>query len=283
MVMSVLPELGRTIDELIRRDLQNLSDSSFRWLLISSGVVAVGVMLGGPEIVQEVRAVLRPAPNSKHQTPSYISLLALLGWILVIAGLVGEGIAEALVFKIDGLVQTFNEISLSEAEKQSGRATERASIALLEQERLRSENLRLEALIQPRSLSLDQQRAIGLALRPFKGRKLVIAVASLNDPESYDFGQQLLASVNAAKVDLMFSAGSASGKQYGAITETGIQIRWPQGQHDLAMALERVLRGIGQARKVSVVQGSPTVSGSTEFLKEAVEILVFPKPFNVLR
>jgi hypothetical protein len=148
-------------------------------------------------------------------------------------------------------------------------------------ESLRADNLRLEGQIQPRSLSLDQQRDIGNVLIPFKGRRVWVVVVSLNDPESYNFGQQLFAALKPAALDLHMSASSPTGTQYSPITETGVQVRWT-GQQELANALYRALDKNG-VRKLSLTRGEAPVSGPTDVLTKSVFVLVYPKPFDVLK
>jgi hypothetical protein len=127
--MYALPEVIRHLDELTRADLQNLRDSYFFWLLISSGVVALGVVLEGPEIVHETVGIIRRFSGAERKTPSWITWLALVGWLFVVFGLAGEGIAEALVSQADGLIQTFNDILLTDAQLEITRAEERAGEA----------------------------------------------------------------------------------------------------------------------------------------------------------
>src|ERR1700680_2778361 len=105
--MSVTPDFIRALDELVRRDLQELRDSYFTWLLISTGIVIIGVLLEGPELVWEVNEIFRQRRLSKNtelgasipepRTPSWIMLMALIGWLLVSLGVAGEGIFEGFV------------------------------------------------------------------------------------------------------------------------------------------------------------------------------------------
>lgn len=132
--MHPSPEVIRYLDELTRTDLQNLRDSYFFWLLISSGVVALGVVLEGPEIVHETVGVIRRVSRSERKTPSWITWVALVGWLFVVLGVAGEGIAEALVSKADGLIQTFNDIVLTDAQHEIARAEERAGDAQISAE-----------------------------------------------------------------------------------------------------------------------------------------------------
>jgi hypothetical protein len=87
-------------------DLTATRDLYFSYLLWSSGAVAIGVALEGPEVIHEARKVLC---HVKAETPAWITLVALIGWTLVVLGVLGEGISEALVSRADGNIQAFND------------------------------------------------------------------------------------------------------------------------------------------------------------------------------
>ena len=269
--MPAPTELVRGIDELIRTGLQNFRDSYFHWLLVVTGVVALGLMLEGPEVIYDFRP-----REPEHRAPDWIRNLALLGWFLIVVGFAGELVVEERVSKADGTLQTFNNILLGEAQVESARAIERAHGAPLEQERLRSENLRLEALIQPRPLSPDQERNIGVALLGFKGRKVVISWVP--NEEAYFFTTQLIAALKAAKIDVEARPPATNGRWYPTYT-TGVQVSWPPGQKDLGIALGQALEKIGHVRNLSVMPESEP----SRAVSEPVYITVLSKPFDVLR
>lgn len=133
--MVVSAETIRHLDDLVRLDLQFARDSYFLWLLVSSGMVALGVILEGPEVIHESSRVLRNLfrPNdNKRVTPSWIVLVGLLGWILVAIGVAGEGIAEAVVSKTDSQLEFLNRTLLTEAQTQVALANARAVEAIKE-------------------------------------------------------------------------------------------------------------------------------------------------------
>jgi ABC-type uncharacterized transport system ATPase subunit len=123
-----------SMDELIRIDLQNLRDLYFWWLLFCTGVVALGVLLEETEDLLSSRLKSRLDPSKGVFVPPFrllsaIKLATKLGWILIIAGVVGEGVSEALVSKVDGLLTTFNTTLLSDAAKRSSDADVQAAEA----------------------------------------------------------------------------------------------------------------------------------------------------------
>ena len=79
--------------------------------------------LEGPEVVHETR---RTFSRVKHEAPPWVTLLALIGWLLVATGVVGEATAEALLSHVDTGIQGLNDARLSDAMKQAGYAKESA-------------------------------------------------------------------------------------------------------------------------------------------------------------
>jgi len=92
-------------------------------LLWSSGIVALGVALEGPEVVHEAREILF---RVKVRARPWITLVSLIGWILVVGGVVGEGVSEALVSRADGNIQAFNNTRLADTVTKAGDAEDSA-------------------------------------------------------------------------------------------------------------------------------------------------------------
>lgn len=186
--MNVPPELAWHLDELVRVDLQSLRDSYFHWLLASSTLVAIGVILEGPEVVHEAIALFRRAPVSADDgfdygvptslqpavaetqgrpKPNWITWVALVGWIFVAVGVAGEGVSEALVSKADSLIQDFNDIVLADAQRQAA-ALERDA----ESERLA--RIKIEQQVADRHITVEQRKTMLTALAPGRGTPVVI-------------------------------------------------------------------------------------------------------------
>src|SRR5579884_820007 len=106
--------------------LITVRDMYFSWLLWSSGAVAVGVALEGPELIHEARKTLF---HIRVPSPRWITLVALIGWILVAIGVLGEGISEALVSRADGKIQASNDERLANTTKEAGDAKTSARAA----------------------------------------------------------------------------------------------------------------------------------------------------------
>ncbi|HEX4156028.1 MAG TPA: hypothetical protein VHY48_10475 [Acidobacteriaceae bacterium] len=152
------------LDARVRDDLQNLGwlgHSFLWWLIASSIVVAIGVILEGPEIVHEltpiVRRWLKRPPKRRHPrmcVQDVIKFAGFAGWLIVIAGVVGEGIFEGLDNRAQGMLQTFNGAVLATSQEESAYAIERAAENERDAEQLRNETegLKAEAVTAKRDM-----------------------------------------------------------------------------------------------------------------------------------
>lgn len=126
--MTVTPEMLRLLDEAARNSLQELRDLWFFWLVVSAVVVAVGVVVEGPEIFKDIREAFSDSGFSK-KIERRIALLSAIGWLLVAVGVAGEFVAEVMVSKADALIQTFDLGLLADAQKQTAFALSDAESA----------------------------------------------------------------------------------------------------------------------------------------------------------
>jgi hypothetical protein len=116
------PELSGAIDSLMRADLQYWRSLCFDGILVSSAIVVIGVVLEGPELAYETVKIFkrRCLRRSSRPAPDWVLPVALLGWGLVVLGVAGEGVAEALVSAADGNLERFNAAVLADAIKEAG-------------------------------------------------------------------------------------------------------------------------------------------------------------------
>jgi hypothetical protein len=101
------------------------------WLLICTAAVAIGVILEESETIARWRWLLRVAPVwilVKQRLKRWVNGLSRIGWVLIVIGVVGEGVCEGLVSTADRWLQEFSNISLVAAQRQADRANERASV-----------------------------------------------------------------------------------------------------------------------------------------------------------
>jgi hypothetical protein len=206
-------------------------------------------------------------------------------------GVAGEGIAESLVSRADGIVQTFNDILVGEAQKESGTAIgraamsfERAEKAENETQRLKAENLRLEALIAPRSLSLDQQREIADACRKFHGHGILVESYG-TDGEAAALGEQIISTLRSAHVVVADSRGA---KIVSGGFDIGLHVRGPAVENEFASVLGNALSRIGKL-KVEINDPEPKIGfaargGGEGFSAGAifVTVMIGVKPQPVL-
>jgi hypothetical protein len=217
-----LPQVSPGLDELIRTDLQNCRDSYFWWLIFSAAVVAIGVIFEGPEVIFETVGICRrrfgKQSEPQRHAPDWVTLVALLGWILVAVGVAGEGIAEGYVSWADGNLQTFNDILLGDAQKEAGaanqkaaEANERAAKNEKEAAQLRKDaegerlaRVKLQKQIQPRTMGEVERKKLGEQLRKFapnfKGRKVKMS-SQVGDAESMLFALEIADVLDKAGIE----------------------------------------------------------------------------------
>jgi hypothetical protein len=131
------PDTLKGVDDLIRISLEGFRNSCFNWLLAATFLVVAGLVFEGPELWHEISSIVRHWRFGRRfhfslpeeQTPNRAKLLAFVGWTLIVLGVAGEFVADSFVSKADGFVQKFDEILLSDAQKKTGAASERAAMA----------------------------------------------------------------------------------------------------------------------------------------------------------
>ncbi len=199
--MYVDLELLRRLDDATRTTFQGARDLYFRWLLISTGLVFSGILLEGPEIIQETREwlrsifpprlVLNPStglPIVEHSHFAWIPAVSLMGWILVFIGVIGEGAFEGLMSKADEQLQTLNDTLLANASERAGEANREASRA-----NGRASKNEADALVTRASLVSAQT-----SLENLKGKNLELAT-KLAEAEKGAFPRALRQQSEVAK------------------------------------------------------------------------------------
>jgi len=137
------PELIKKTDDLMKADLSYWRDIWFGWLIRSTQIVVIGLVLEGPELVHEIIAVIRHrfrAALPEVRTPDWVKLVAFIGWILIVAGVAGEWVTSVLVSQADANIQTFNDVLLAETNRAAGDAKVFANDAASAAQRARAES-----------------------------------------------------------------------------------------------------------------------------------------------
>jgi hypothetical protein len=130
----VSPKIIEALDNSIREELQTTAHRFFLWVLISAFIVAIGVALEGPEILHEMWPKLFSwftwiSTERLYKFERAIKMIGLLGWLLVVIGVMGEGIFEGLQNRAEGQLQTFTNILLKDARLTASAAKESAQDA----------------------------------------------------------------------------------------------------------------------------------------------------------
>jgi hypothetical protein len=146
------PEYLSKLDTLVRNDLEDTRSLYFGLLLAFAGLVAVGVILEGPEALKDVREAftelkvrwLRPIqtafksplasaiPFHPQKESRLLKTLSFAGWFLICIGVTGEAVTEAIVARLDGQLQYFDSVLISSATRSASAAIGEAALAHVE-------------------------------------------------------------------------------------------------------------------------------------------------------
>ncbi len=268
-------DLERGIDKTVLRELEHFRDSLFHGLLICTLAVFVGVILeeaehwlpSGRMRLDASRSIFIPSPLI-----AWKRALIRLGWILIVIGVLGEGIFEYAAQEADGIVQDFSNILLgttqassdlavdvaATANQRAAEANERASLNEKVAQYLRSENLQLEAIIAPRSLSLDQQKRIADACRRFSGHDVLVKSYGM-DGEAAALAGQIIAVLKSVP-NISVADGRGSITVSGGF-DVGVHVRGPETEHEFTSALGDALSRIGNL-KVAINDPEPKMGAA---------------------
>lgn len=116
------------------KTLHSGADFWFSRLSLSTKVVAVGLVFEAPELMYEMTCIIRRKYEDwklhitfpERHPPDLVKMLAFLGWILIVGGVLGEWFTEGKVNNTDTSIQELNDISLAKATKEAGDAEKSA-------------------------------------------------------------------------------------------------------------------------------------------------------------
>jgi hypothetical protein len=274
--MIVDPELVRKLDEMVREHLQDLSDVYFKWLLISTAVVVLGVILEIFEVIDDLRVWHRSRRESTHASDkpkTEVVLPSTLGLILVILGVAGEGVFEYFAAQADGTIRAFDNILIVDTERQTAEIYERAAIAMAEAGRAEErageaeeralaasnktdrEALQREKLgeeVGPRKLTTGQQEDIRKACvteSSFSPANRINVQSYGMDGEGTALATQISAALAEGRIYNNLDAGSFI--QTGEV-DFGVLISGPPEQEKFMDCLASALVNIGKLHSVTV-------------------------------
>lgn len=205
--------------------------------------------------------------------------LMFAGGVLGILALAVSLVSSFVLYRVADKVQAEADQHIAEAKVAAAKAQENT-------ERLKAENLSLQAIIAPRSLSIEQQTKLANALKPFAGAKVVIASPPM-DGEALGLAQQILASLEAAgivPVNMIGRLGHVAGFAFG-IHMTG---RVSGNNAELMTKLHDELTSFGQlvvASEGNAAQPLLTYPGGDfpDAKSAAVAIFIGAKPVPIMK
>jgi hypothetical protein len=223
-----------------------------------------------------------PTINQKLMSQSFIESAA---WWCAVLAVVTGGVAAGFGFFAWFFANKDSEIKAaalkkfqSEATAQTAEASKQAALANERVEALKKANLELEKIVQPRSLTFDQQREIVEKLRKFAGKSANV-ISYGNDPEAITIATQLLAIFKAAGVRAFDSRSSV------VLTggfEMGVNVRGPDSEKEFVEATALALSSIGKiaasANLAPFRPGSAMISGPGGLLPTTISVTVGIKP-----
>jgi hypothetical protein len=109
--LMILP----TINDLMWRDLLSWRDTCFGYLSLSTKAVVAGVAAEAPELLWEIIAIITRWKFRRRfhfslpedHAPSWVKVVAFVGWILIVGGVAGEWYSEIKLGDADASIESF--------------------------------------------------------------------------------------------------------------------------------------------------------------------------------
>jgi hypothetical protein len=232
--------------ESVSRTLESSLDCWGLLIWVSTGAVALGLVIEYWEPISEfIEEWRRPAA-----TFPWRKFWGLTGGILVTVGVVGEFAFTYKASRVETKLRANNhqiEILLGQgtsgALQKAAEANDRAAANDLAAQQLKAENLRLEAIIAPRSLSLDAQKRIADACKEFHGHNVLLTTYGL-DGEAAALGGQVISLLQSVGINVLdnrgrnlstgeFDVGVHVRNHFGANTESDFVTALGKSLHDV--------------------------------------------------
>jgi hypothetical protein len=129
MSLSILLDSSPPVVDSVRSSLEAKEGFWFACLLIASAGVAVGCVLEIPETWTDLKEWRHLKKDKTTPHPGWRVPMAAIGLLLVVGGVVGEGIFEGLVSINETKLRAHDEQALTDTIKESGTAKESAEKA----------------------------------------------------------------------------------------------------------------------------------------------------------
>ena len=119
-------------------------DAWYNWLMASSIVVLIGVILEGEELVSEFRK------------NGWMPVWSKVGFGVLVIGLAGEVFFQTKIESADAELKRQSDVKITTAQTETATANERAATLERDSAKLKADNLALEQQISPRRLKQEQ-------------------------------------------------------------------------------------------------------------------------------
>jgi hypothetical protein len=304
MLASLSSLSTRALDEAIRTSDQKFRNGFFTGLLVCTAIVLIGVILEEAEIfplpIRRYWIDLETGLTVRnHRLDRWLERAARIGWLLIIFGVLGEGLFEELASRADAILQNFDEIIVSDTQRETAlaeeraadakagnvalgieletakgdvaKATKNAAVATIAAERERIERLKLEKQIAPRRLTENQKLGLLLICRRFRYRSVKVVSYAL-DTDGGVLAKQIAQSLNC-RPGLSVEDDTASMMPVGGFI-TGIKVDGTDNA--LVSALRDELSPLGGMVSGTAPEGSSISTAASS--ATSATILVGTKP-----
>jgi hypothetical protein len=241
-VIIHLTALSLASSDPARDVLQSASDKWFDWLVASTCVVGLGVVLEAPEGLIDLLDWFRARRQLKWVRsrtgifsdidPAHWSkAITFLGLVLVAAGVIGEGIFEVLVSRADSKVRIYDETKLSAAESSTQQLKTDAEIAKRDTETERLARVKIESAVAFRQLTEQEKKDIGRALGQFKSKAGASLWYPAGDVEAELFADDITEALRSGGIIVQPPAGTVTMRGSGKFNdplvraETGVVVQ----------------------------------------------------------
>jgi|SRR5579872_3425670 len=212
------PDVVTKLNECAKTDFVSMRDWWFGFVSCATALVGFGLVLEAPELVHDLipigRKVIAKLKKSstefpKHETPDWVKVVAFIGWIFIVVGVVGEERGGIKVNSLDANIQECSDAKVREATIEAGEAGDSAKRAHDEADvvgrkadaldiQLGSASEKLHN-IESNTLALSPRwRLLQIgentfieALKPFAGQRITVVRCGNEDREQFDFEDAL--------------------------------------------------------------------------------------------
>ena len=212
-----LVQAAQALDLAKTADLEKLRDWYFDCLLVCTAVVGLGLGMEAAEIGHDVWGIFRrksierkywltPSIDRKeYRARDWARVLSAVGWLVIVLGVMGEGVSEAFVHKYDTALSTLNDTLIANTQKEAKQLGKDA-----EGERLARVQIQ-EALAWR---TLNECEIFSSRLLPFQGQPSAVWY-NAGDAEGTAFAWEMARALHAFKWNVFSPAAFLDIAQAG--------------------------------------------------------------------